>query len=657
MRTLHADLVTAQKGDTADPVVAVVASNLRGNIRALDFADLYSVASASLQHGAAVAADGSLTRAKNDGAGNILQQRLTTPLTGPYVTWNNIGAGKGAFVAVAARGAYVAIVYTDAANTGIKIRESTDSGATFAAEVAVVTAGAALTALAVAYKNTGGDHAIAWTTATTLNLIKRTSGAYGAASASGISVAALNGVALCYGFDYELAITGQEVTTLKRTLWTLIFGDGTNASVGTWTAIRVQQQAEADASVTYQAPFLAYIDTYHLRYVEADAFTGGATRVYKTTLHPSTSYTSGAYTHRAPVPVDYPGVYGLAICGDAGASGYAYESAADDLRAASKAPISTTLTNDVLALVVTEREHATSAYVDIDNSSGIYTPGVAPLAVGNLVTVAVGYRTSSGVRTSTLPDLIVRGYEHRRTGGESVLRLLLEGGWETLKRNRQRTQIVHTAETYAQIVTRAMSRAGINHTLSGASSRATTVTPKFTIHPDDAGFDAVHEALAFLVDRVRMTQNQTAVMREPLAGDASSYAYGVAHGITELRVTTLPAPVVEAHAFGAAAFGEAISFTAAAQFGGTKEQMRDTNSATGATAAATATARLRRRAMDLDGGHLITPPNCGTELYDVIDVTDPLLNLSGAKRRVSAIAWRYLPLRGVYEHRLELMPV
>ncbi len=61
--------------------------------------------------------------------------------------------------------------------------------------------------------------------------------------------------------------------------------------------------------------------------------------------------------------------------------------------------------------------------------------------------------------------------------------------------------------------------------------------------------------------------------------------------------------------------------------------------------------------MDVDGGHLIAPPNVGTELYDVVDVTDPLLGLSAEKRRVRGIGWRYHPLRGVYEHRLELMPL
>ncbi len=363
----------------------------------------------------------------------------------------------------------------------------------------------------------------------------------------------------------------------------------------------------------------------------------------------------GAWTVRAPIPTDYTGARGLAV---AASTTYVYECAADTLRAASRAAVSTTLTNDVVALEVNEREHATTGYIDVDNSAGVYAPGVAPLAVGNLITVSLGYRTASGVRTSTLPDLTIYGYEHRRAGGESLLRLLVEGGWEQLKRNRQRTQIVHSGDTYATILTRAFSRAGLTLTQTTPSSRATSVTPKFTIHPQTSGYEAVAEALAFLTDRISMSVLAGAVIREPLAGDAiDATRTASTTASTSCASRRCPSPVVEAHAFGAGAFGESIDYVAAAQLGGTREQLRDTTSTTGATAAATAVARLRRRAMDIDRGHLIAPPNVGTELYDVVDVTDAPLGLSAETARVRGIAWRYLPLRGVYEHRLELMPL
>jgi hypothetical protein len=66
-------------------------------------------------------------------------------------------------------------------------------------------------------------------TATTLNLIKRTSGAFGAASGSGAAFSSINGVAMAFGFDYDLAVTGVEAATLKPSFWTIVYGDGNDA--------------------------------------------------------------------------------------------------------------------------------------------------------------------------------------------------------------------------------------------------------------------------------------------------------------------------------------------------------------------------------------------------------------------------------------------
>ena len=80
----------------------------------------------------------------------------------------------------------------------------------------------------------------------------------------------------------------------------------------------MQQQAESDASVTYQAPSLVFTDCWRATFVEADAFTGGATRTYRFNLHPSIGWTTGAYSWRTPAPVNYAQAQGLAIAADAG---------------------------------------------------------------------------------------------------------------------------------------------------------------------------------------------------------------------------------------------------------------------------------------------------------------------------------------------------
>jgi hypothetical protein len=657
MRTLSADLLAAQRSASAEPRVDVVIENAIGGMRRVDFTLLDGTAQTIGKHGVAVAADGSVSRVRSDNAGNILQQRVAPPVPGiAWASWTTLASGKGNVVAIAARGTRVAIVYADAAGTGIKIRESTDSGATYGAETAVVTAAAAVVSLAVAYKNSSGDLAITWVTAAQLNIIKRTAGAFGAAAGAALTVSSLSGVAICYGFDWDIVLTGVEAATLARTLWTIVYGDGSDAAAGTWGTLYPQQQAESDSSVTYSAPAIVYTDTYRINFVEADAFTGGATRTYRTSVHPAKTFVAGANTLRTPAPVNYAGAEGLALAADAGGTGYLYESAPDAIYRAPQSQSLLTLTPDVIAVELEERLDATGGYIEIDNASGAYAGPPAPIAAGNLVSISWGYRTAAGLQSSKMADLWIAACEHRRTGGVSTLRLHVEGGWEILRRNRQRTQIVHTgAETYQQVLIRIFSRAGLHLSASAASTRAVTLAPaRFTIHPQASGFEAAQQALDFLADRIRMNTLAGAVLTEPLVAAASDYTYGAAHPLRDVRLRTERPSVAEAHAFGAGAFGEALDFATAAQGGGTREQQRDITSATGAAAAATATAHLRRRALDAAAGRIVVPPNCGQELLDVVDFSDALVAPAAVKRRVSSIRWTYDRRRAAYEQTLTL---
>ncbi len=653
MRTLSADLLAAQQSASAEPNVVVTVENSMAGLRRLEFALLDSTSQTIARHDVAVAPDGSVTRARIE-SGTVKQQRVTNPALGPWTSWNSLTSSIGTQVACAARGTRVAIVYTDAAGTGIKLKESTDSGATYGAEIAVTTAAAAVADLAVTYKNSSGDLAIAWVTATAVNIIKRASGTFGAAASTSPGVSSFNGIATTYGFDWDIVLTGVEVTTLKPSLWTIVYGDGIDATANTWGALLAQQQAESDASVTYKAPSIVFTDSYRIDFVEADAFSGGATRVYRTTLHPAMSFVAGAFTLRTPAPVNYGGAEGLAIAADASGSGYVYESAPDAIYRARQSQTITTMTANVVAIEISERGDATRGYIDLDNASGAYAGPPAPIAIGNLVAVSWGYRTTAGATPSRMADLWIAAYEHRRDGGASVLRLHIEGAWEMLRRNRQRAQVVHTTDSYFTVLLRTFSRAGLQLLASAVSTRAINVAPKFTIHPDSTGFEATSRALAYLADRIRMRSGAGAAITEPLASAASDYTYGGAHALRSVRLSAMAPSIVEAQAFGAGAFGESIDYANAALWLGTRDQQRDASSATNATAAATAVAHLRQRALDVDAGTIIVPPNCGQELLDVIDFTDPLIAPAAIKRRTAAIRWRLDRRRAIFEQELHL---
>jgi hypothetical protein len=656
MRTLSSELLAAQRSASAEPLIEVIVENSVGGLRRLEFALLDNTAQTIAKHDVAVAGDGSVTRARIE-AGAVKQQRVTNPAAGPWTSWANLATGMGAQVACAAKGARVAVVYIDAAGTGIKMRESTDNGATYTAEQAITTAAAAVVDLAVAYKTSGGDLAIAWVTATGAAIIKRTSGAFGAAATTSPGVSSFNGIAVTYGFDWDMAVTGVEATTLKPSLWTLVYGDGNDAAANTWGTLTPQQQAESDASVTYRAPSIVYTDTYRINVVEADAFTGGATRVYRTSLHPAMSFVAGPFTLRAFTPVNYGGAEGLALGTDAGGAGYVYESAPDAIFRAPQSQVTATLTASVIAAEIDERGDATRGHIDIDNSSGACAGPPVPIAAGNLVAVSWGYRTATGASASRMADLWIGAVEHRREGGVSTLRLHVEGGWEWLRRNRQRAQVVHTSDSYLAILVRIFSRAGLQLTSGGVSSRAVSVAPKFTVHPQTSGFDAAQQALAMLADRIRMRPLASAAITEPLSSASSDYTFGTSHPLRAVRLRSEPSAVSESQAFGAGAFGEAIDFASASVFAGTREQQRDLSSASGAAAGATAAAHLRQRALNAEAGAIVVPPNCGQEVLDVIDFSDAMISASAVKRRVASIRWRFDRRRGVYEQELRLGPV
>lgn len=628
---------------------------MRG-VRRLDFGQADGTPHPLARHGVAVAGDGSVTRVRME-SGVVRQQRVADPGQGPWDAWNSLGTGKGTQVACAAKGARVAVAYTDAAGTGIKLRESTDNGATYGAEVAVATAAAAVGGLAVAYKTASGDLAVAWVAGASVSITKRASGAFGGVSSLAPGAASLNGVAMTYGADWNLVLTGTEAGTLRPALWTLVHGDGNDAPPNAWGTLHPQVRAEADALVTFAAPAIVFAGGCRINFAELGTYAGGVTRVYRMTLHPLSSFVAGPFTFGTPAPVDYTGTQGLALAADAGGPGYVYESAPDVVYRAPQEQVLLDVTDDVIAVDVTEGRYRTHGHIDIDNAAGAYAGPRAPVRPGNLVAVSWGYRTAAGEAASRMADLWVSRVEHLREGGVSALRLHVEGGWELLRRSHGRSQVVHTADSYVTIVARILSRAGIRLDANGASARASGVTPSFTVQPGDSGYEAALRALALLADRVRMRSLATAQIFEPMAGDGPDYEFGVAHPVRRLRASVEAPGVSQVAIIGAGVLAETAAYGDAAHGLGDRVLQRDKSSATAAAASATAEAVLRRLALDADGGELVAPPNCGQELYDVIEIADGFVAPGAVRRRVASIRWRFGRRRGVYEQVLGLGPV
>src|SRR3990172_9710540 len=151
MRILSAPLLAAQKSKSAVPYLKAVVSDRIGGIRRLAFSRLYTGSESDGYHAAALPGDGSLLRARASG-GRGYYQRVTSPGAGSnFSAWTDLDAAANAGVALCAEGSRALLFYVDSGGTVLKLRESTDNGATLGSAVTVATASGA-----VAWLGAGG---------------------------------------------------------------------------------------------------------------------------------------------------------------------------------------------------------------------------------------------------------------------------------------------------------------------------------------------------------------------------------------------------------------------------------------------------------------------------------------------------------------------
>jgi len=658
MRSILSALDTAQKQPSREPYIPVTIENRWEAVRRWNLSTLNSTVNTPGKHDVAVAGDGSITRVRIESA-TVKQQRVTAPLTpSAWDTWNNLVSSIGSQVACAARGARVAVAYTDAAGTGILIVESTDNGQTFGSLVAVHTAASAVQDLAIAYKNTSGDLAVAWVTATQLQIRRRDGGSWATTATHGTAQQGLNGIAMTYFTDYAMLVTGQPAGTSGFALWSTIYGDGFDQTLNTFGSWLVQVQTDSSATVgSFAAPSLCHDGaSYRGAYFDIPAHTGAVGRVMWVYLHPDLPYTIGSLGWRAGVPHEYAVTNGLMLASD---GQHVYVSGTSKVARASVAAATLDVSGDLLALALDEEQWDGHGYLDLDNTGGAYAGPPAPIELGARVAISLGYRTSSGLQASRLQDFWIDGYEYHRTGGVSVLRLSLESAWRRLRRQRNRTVIFHNPSTYRAIIGAILARAGLAVNTGASSTRYNTVSQKFVIDTNETGYTALRRALAFVADRVVLRANGSAAVIEALASQTADVDLAQ-YTVKAIRWGAQAPPASEVHAISqnsSTLIAAPRTDYAHAEYGlGTIEQIRDAQSTTGTAAGDTATAQLRQRALDRRSGELVLQPVVQLEPLDVVEFGDAQMNSVDQLARVYAIAWRYDRAREQFEQRVSIGP-
>ncbi len=395
MRTISAALTAAQKSASRDPAIAATVRNDIECVRRLDFTSLNTTFNAVGKHDIAVDDEGNVHRVRND-AGTIYHQKLTpaqqtTPSN--WDSWTSMASGVGsAAIAVAARGARVIIVFPNNPGTSTRYRESTDHGASFTAEATYGAHGSAVVDSAVAYKDSAGDLCVFTALSNdTMQARMRVAGVIGSTRTLTAFADSLSGVAATFAFDYEVLITGAEITTLRPSVWSETFLNVSDA----WGALNVQFQGEA-ALTGFAAPFLTFLDTWRATFVELPAYTGGITRTERTYLHPLETWNRIAFLLRTALPTDHGIAQGLAVA-HGGSPGYFFESGYDLVRRAPTDLVSLDIEPDIQQLEIHESTLDTHGFIDLVNPDDPVArryamPPPAPIQLGNMVRLGFGYK-------------------------------------------------------------------------------------------------------------------------------------------------------------------------------------------------------------------------------------------------------------------------
>ena len=648
MRSISPTLLAAQKSASSEPYLRVVLYDRVGGVRRLAFDRLYTGDEPEGYHAAAMPSDGSLIRSRVDG-GRVYYQRVTSPGPGStFSSWTDLTAVASADTALCADGSRVLLFYVDTNGTTIRVRESTDHGATLGSPVTAASAAGTVTWLAADVKS-NGDSVLVYSVGATVYRAKRMSGSWGSPVAWTNSVASVSGLACHHQADWNVAVAGTD-SDEQAYVWTCIFGDGIWQTTDTWSALRELTRASAGSSVTFRAPFLGRPATQRATFVEKYTGTTAYSRAYHTYGPPPANFAENRW--REPIPFDLDTEYGLAIAFDINAAWLCTP------YGVWRGPLTVDtldVTADVLEADVTDRPFGGALRLVIRNDDGRYSGAPSPLRAGAEVEIEPGYQTSFGAESSEGPRYWIESVERITGGGRGAVEIRGHNAWGILQSQRLRRQFAWEAgeATVFDLLSFFFGRAGLDFSSVSASLPALTLRPAFTVHAGESSLTAVRRVLRPVQD-VMFQRAEVAFLKNPLATEAVAYSYGTDHVLLAGRYLDVAPPSNRAQVFGEGVFAEAFDWPRIQESYDRTTQVIDANLTTAGEAADRADAVLRGAAIDAIDGRITVRPNCAQELYDVIDVTDATAGLDAAKRRVLGLRLRYSAQKGEYTQELEL---
>lgn len=642
------------------PYVEVKAANKIAGVVRLDWMRLYSGSEPDYRHALTIPGDGALLRVRvtppADGC-KLYRQRVTNP--GPasdFSQWTYTSQYNAVVVAAVSLGAEASIFWI---NSSREIRRivSTDYGASWGSpELIDYSPTTAIYGLAAAYKP-DGDLAVFFADQATLYIKKCVSGSWQSMATWDKTTGDLSGVAAVYYSDWNLLVTGKDSAGNFK-LWSLVYGDGGDGAVGSWSALREFASAPSDGSFEYAHVFMARPDVERCFYVEK--FTG------------SEAYSRPFWSHavldakfiddrwREPVPFDLSCEYGLAIAryGD-----YCWLSCPAGVWRAALAEQTLDLTADVLSLRQELEAGIGKLAVELRNDEGRYaSPGQGYLAVldtGCQLDFSPGCVTTEGDEVSPGLSFCLEAFEH--TGSGSLILHARDGWWAVAgwrARHQFRWNKTSNEMSVKDIIAFVLARVGLKLEVISQSAVVTGFYPDFTINPGDSGGTIIRRLLSFVPD-VLFIEGTKAYLVDPQPDDSPVYSYGVDHHVLEGTYRREAWELNRVQAAGEDGSGQPVVVDSFAwneinRLYEQPEQVTDRNLDTVEKARQRGEAYLRKAEIESAGGSILIPVNCGQQLYDVIDITDNRVGLTSSPRRVVGLNLVYDTRRGEYSQRLRL---
>jgi len=471
----------------------------------------------------------------------------------------------------------------------------------------------------------------------------------------------LSGGAVIYDGDWNLLLSGKDSDGNYK-LWSLIYGDGSEQTADTWSELKEFASAPSDGDYQYRCAFIDKPDVRRCFF--AEKFTGS--EAYS---RPSWSYSVpgagyGENLWHEPVPFNLSSEYGLAIAhhGD-----YCWLSSPGGVWRASLAEESLELTASIIAVKLELSHREGRLTLELDNSQGRFaSPGegeLKPLEIGCQIAVSPGYVTEAGSESSPGLSFAIDGREHTSAAGEASLIIHASDGWSRAGSWAARQQFRWNKSgqemSIKEIIAFVLARAGIGLEAKSQSAAITGDCPDFTINPSNRGEGALRKLLSLVPDMI-FIEGGKAYIINPSADDDSVYSYGCEHPVLEGRCRRRGWEINRVQVEGYDPVGdepivvESFSWDGIARLYDRLTRVEDRNIDTVSRAGQRGEAYLRRAEIASVGGVIRIAPNCGQQLYDVIDITDPRAGLSEDKRRVTGLTLVYDPRRGEYHQRLEL---